>query len=121
MDDNLFQANNKRKFDRNQLYYYLKVYHNKTNKLAGYVGDISPQGLMLFSKKSAKPDKVFNFRIDLDEGFGLDKKFIFEATSLRCDKDVNPEYYTIGFKFVDLEQESMDIVTYLIEKFGFIK
>ncbi len=118
MDGNGIQIRDKRRFDRKQLYYYLKVFHHKSNKFAGYLGDISIQGLMLFNKKSVKVNKIFNLRINLDEGFGLNKKFIFDAKCLRCEQDVNPDYYSIGFEFIDLEQANMDIVDYLIKKFG---
>ena len=121
MDSTLFQDIEKRKFDRKQLYYYLKVNHDQTHTLAGYLGDISTQGLMLFSKESFELDTVFNFRINLDEDFGMDENFMFEARSLWCEKDANPEYFIIGFKFIDLGQACIDIVKYLIKKYGFDK
>ncbi|NOX35564.1 MAG: PilZ domain-containing protein [Deltaproteobacteria bacterium] len=121
MDTDLFRNNEKRRFDRQQLYYYLKVNYFKTGRLAGYLGDISAQGLMLFSKKAVDLDQVFHFRINLDEGFGMDENLVFEARSLWCEKDANPEYYIIGFKFIDMNQASIDIVKYLIKKYGFNK
>ncbi|MBU1344026.1 MAG: PilZ domain-containing protein [Proteobacteria bacterium] len=115
----LFQNNEKRKFNRKQLYYYLKVNHHQTGMLAGYLGDISTKGLMLFTKEKIEPEKAVNFRIDLDEEFGMGKNLVFEARSLWCEKDVNPEFFIIGFKFIDIDQASIDIVEYLIEKYGF--
>ena len=121
MDNNLFQNSEKRNFDRKQLYYYLKVNHDQTNTLAGYLGDISAEGLMLFSKESFEPDKVFNFRVNLHKEFDMDENLVFDARSLWCEKDANPEYFIIGFKFVDLDQTGIDIVKYLIKKYGFDK
>lgn len=119
MENTLFQNHEKRKFDRNQLYYYLKVINTQTQELAGYLGDISTQGLMVFSKDKVELDKIFNFRIDLDREVGTDEKLVFEARSLWLEKDANPEYYIIGFKFIDIEQAGIDIVQYLIKKYGF--
>jgi hypothetical protein len=121
MDTHFFQNNEKRQFDRKQLYYYLKVNHDQTDLLAGFLGDISTQGLMLFSKESVEPDKVFKFRINLDKEFDMDENLVFEARSLWCERDANPEYFIIGFKFIDLDQSSIDIVKYLIKKYGFDK
>ena len=118
MDRKVFQNDEKRKFDRKQLYYYLKVNHDQTNTLAGYLGDISTKGVMLFSKDSVEPDKAFNLRINLYEEFGMDENLVFEARSLWCEKDANPEYFIIGFKFIDLDQAGIDTVKYLIKKYG---
>lgn len=119
MDSDLFQNHEKRKFDRKQLYYYLKVYHDQAGTLAGYLGDISTKGLMLFTKESVELDKVFHFRINLDEEFGMDKDFVVEARSMWCEPDANPEYVVIGFKFSDLDEAGRDTVKYLIKKYGF--
>ncbi len=56
MDKDFLQNKDKRKFDRKQLYYYLKVYNDPTNELLGYLGNISSEGLMLFSEKSIDVD-----------------------------------------------------------------
>lgn len=119
MDSTLFQNHDKRRFDRNQLYYYLKVIHDPIDTLAGFLGDISTEGLMLFSKDEIELDRVFHFRINLDKEFGMEKNLVFEARSLWREMDANPEYFTVGFKFVDLDQAGSDIVKYLIQKYGF--
>ena len=119
MDGNLFQNHEKRKFDRKQLYYYLKVYHDQNSTLAGYLGDISTKGLMLFTKESVELDKVFHFRINLDQEFGMDADLVVEARSLWCEPDANPEYVAMGFKFSALDAASLDRVKYLIKKYGF--
>jgi len=119
MEDTLFQNHEKRKFDRNQLFYYLKVNHLQTNDLAGYLGDISTQGLMIFTKDKVELDRIFNFRIHLAREVGIGEDLVFEARSLWLRKDANPEYFIIGFAFIDLDQNGIDIVKYLSEKYGF--
>ena len=119
MNNPLFQNHEKRKFNRRQLYYYLKVNHHQTDELAGYLGDISTQGLMVFTKEDMTLDKVFNFRINLDKEFGMGEDLVFEARSLWKEKDVNPDYLIIGFRFIDMDQAGIDIVKYMIKKHGF--
>ncbi len=122
-DDNLFLNIEKRHFDRNQLFYYLKVYNDRdqSDTPKGYLGDISTSGLMLFSKDSIEPGKSFRFRIDLEQEFGMEKNLVIDVTSLWCEKDANPDYYIIGFKYIDIDQASIDIVKYLTKKYGFEK
>lgn len=111
----------KRRFDRSQLVYYLRVFHGDADKLAGYLGDISSQGLMLFSKNRMPLKKVFRFSIDLDTEFEMSEKLVFEARSLWEEKDANPEYYLIGFEFTGLDQKAVDTVAYLTQKYGFVR
>lgn len=121
MDDNNSQGKEKRGLDRQQLYYYLKVYDDQTNTLAGYLGDISNQGLMLFSRDSIEQGRLFNFRINLEQDLGLGENLFLDAQSVWCGKDINPDYYMIGFKFIDLDPDGLDIVRYLMNKYGFEK
>jgi hypothetical protein len=123
MENSLFGNSEKRKFDRRQLYYYLKVIHDDTGRIAGYLGDISTQGLMIFTKEKLEIKQLFRMRINLDKELDkeLDMKgdLIFDAKSLWVEKDANPEYYTIGFTFIDLNPAGMDMVKSLIKKYGF--
>ncbi len=121
MGKDLFQNDEQRRFDRKQLYYYLKVYHQKTNELAGYLGDISTEGLMIFTKQAVSLDLDFKFTINLDEELEMNEKLMVEARSVWQEKDANPEYFIIGFKYVDMDQENLDLVKYLIKKYGFDK
>ncbi|MCF6246381.1 MAG: PilZ domain-containing protein [Desulfobacula sp.] len=119
MGKDLFQDHEKRKFDRDQLLYYVRVNYHKTNILAGYLADISTEGLMLFSKDSVKKDVLGSFQINLDEEFGMDEKLVFEARCVWCRPDANPEYFITGFEFSGLDQAGIDTVKYLIQKYGF--
>lgn len=119
MNMSLLKNFEKRRFDRKQLYYYLKVVHEETGALAGYLGDISTEGLMLFTKESVDLNRVFKLRINLEEEFGLKENLVFNAESVWCEKDVNPEFFIIGFKFMKIDPAGIDIISYLIKKYGF--
>jgi hypothetical protein len=118
MNHSLLNNFEKRRFDRKQLYFYLKVVHDRTGALAGYLGDISTEGIMLFSRESIELNTVFRFRIKLNEEFGMEEDLVFDAESLWCEKDANPEFFIIGFRFMEMDQARLDIVTYLIKKYG---
>jgi len=118
MNHSLLNNFEKRRFDRKQLYFYLKVIHDSTGALAGHLGDISTEGIMLFSRESMAQKTVFRFRIKLNEEFGMEEDLVFDAESLWCEKDANPEFFIIGFRFMEMDQARTDIVTYLIKKYG---
>lgn len=107
----------KRQFDREQLFYYLKVYQGK--KLAGYLGDISKQGLMLFTHKKMETGKPMELRIELDKEFGLGDSLTFKVKSMWSEKDINPNYHMVGFKYDEIDEDRKDKIQYLIEKYGF--
>ncbi len=123
MEKPFFGNREKRKFDRRQLYYYLKVIQDDTGRIAGYLGDISTQGLMIFAKERLEIKQLFRLRIkldkDLNKALEMKDDLIFDAKSLWVEKDANPDYYAIGFVFLDLNQADMDRVTSLIKKYGF--
>jgi hypothetical protein len=121
MGKDVFEDHEKRKFDRKQLLYYVKVFHQKTGELAGYLADISAEGLMLFSRESVEENKGFSFRINLDEEFQMKEKLVFDARSVWCRPDANPEYHIIGFEFSGIDQARIDMIKYIIEKYGFDK
>lgn len=109
-----------RKIDRRQLVYYLKVYDTASGDFVGYLGDISFDGLMLFRPDSVEPDRLFNLTLRLTAEMDLHRDLQFEARSIWCDRDANPDYHAVGFKFSGLSQDDQDTVSHLVEKFGFI-
>ncbi len=121
MDSNPMDDHEKRRSDRKQLYFYLKAIHDSTGRIAGYLGDISTSGLMLFSREKMEPGQEVVLRINLDKELEMQAPLVFEARSLWCEKDANPEFFIIGYEFIDLGQDELDTVKYLIKKIGFTK
>lgn len=121
MGKDVFENHEKRKFDRRQLLYYVKVFHHKSGDLAGYLADISTEGLMLFSRSQIKENQGFCFRINLDEEFQMKEKLVFDARSVWCKLDANPDHFIIGFEFSGLDPAGIDTVKYVIQKYGFDK
>jgi len=50
---------------------------------------------------------------------GQMKSFTFNAKSLWCDKDINPDFYDTGYQILDLDIEAAKIIEELISDFGF--
>jgi hypothetical protein len=119
MGSALFDDRDNRQFDRKQLVYYLKVLYHDTGRIAGYLGDISAQGLMIFAKETIPAHQICRFRINKDDDLALSNHLVFDAKRLWIEKDANPEFYTIGFEFVDLDTQQLDLVKDLIKYHGF--
>ena len=43
----------------------------------------------------------------------------FEAKSLWCERDVNPQFYNTGFQVVDMAREDVEIIQRIVEAYGF--
>ena len=112
-------SSDKREFDRKQLVYYLTVLYHESDRIAGYLADISENGMMLFSPESMAPESTGTFRIGPDPELGLSAPLVLDARCMWCEKDVNPDYYIIGFRFLDLDQSRQEAVGRLVKKYGF--
>ena len=112
---------NKRQYNRKQLYYYLKVYHAGNGTFAGYLGDLSARGMMLFSQTPIEPGQDMTLEIELSPDFGLGKSLVLDTRSVWCEPDANPEYHVLGFSLMEIGQTELDVIAYLMEKYGFDK
>jgi hypothetical protein len=104
----------KRKHRRVNLLYNLKVYDLKTAKYLGHLVDISSSGFKMLSKAPVRPDKEFHFRMDLPETVCGLETFTTKTHCCWCKKDLNPDYFAAGFKFVGLSTEGIKIIRVLI-------
>jgi len=99
--------------------YYLRVLDKKTNKLVGRVVDISNDGICLITRKPLKTNKKFQFKMRLPRGTRGAREFVFDASSIWCDKDINPDYFSTGFQMKNMSQRGRQIIEYLIEDAAF--
>ncbi len=106
---------------RRHLIFYLRVFDNETNKLVGYIGDISTKGVMLVSEKPIKTDKVFSLSLHLNPTNDRREPRVvnFDARSIWCRNDVNPDLYDTGFELIDLAEETVEEISELIDDIGF--
>lgn len=110
---------NKRKLKRRHLIYYLRVFQRGNNALIGHMVDVTREGIMIMSEEPIEADKDFEFRMDLPaEIWG--KKFIdFDARSLWCRKDANPDFYNTGFTMLKIAPADMTAIDRLVSQYGF--
>jgi hypothetical protein len=114
------QQPDRRRIERHHLPYYLQVYNRITDRLLGYVVNISPQGMMLVSKNRLLTHAMFALEFRLPDILSDKEKIIpFEALSHWCHPDVTPSCYDTGFSFSHPPAELTQVVDDLTEYFKF--
>ncbi len=108
-----------RKLKRRHLIYYLRVYDRNTGVLIGHMADITTGGVMLVSESSIKTNKDFDFKMTLPAEIAGNRDITFNASSVWCKKDVNPDFYATGFKINNIESKDAKLIETLIAFFGF--
>ena len=109
----------KRRTKRRHIIYYLRVFDKKTDQLVGQLVDITTSGMKLVSENSIEPDSYYEFRLVLPEEIDKKKEIAFAVKSMWCKRDVNPNFYSIGFEFEDISTEDINIIKNLIYDFSF--
>lgn len=107
----------KRSIKRQQLFLYLKVYHEKT--FFGYLTDISSEGLMVLRESPVELEKDFVLEIESKNELQSLSNPVFTARSIWTVNDVNPKYLITGFKFMEIDTVSLDTIGLLIDTYGF--
>ena len=109
----------KRRAKRRNIIYYLRVFERNTDLLVGQLVDITTSGMRLVSEKPVDPDTFYQLRMVLPEEIDQKKEITFDVKSMWCKRDVNPDFYTIGFEFEDVSTDDIKIIKNLIYDFSF--
>ena len=85
----------------------------------GYLGNLNEGGLMIISETPIEVNLEYLLRIDLPEDIFSKSVLNFEAKSVWCHLDVDPNFYNTGFQFADITEESKDIIAKIVDEYGF--
>ena len=116
-DDGLYD--DKRKFKRRHLIYYLRVFDNSNGELVGHLVNITVEGIMLISETPIQIGKHYELRMVLPAEILSKQELVFPAESVWCKKDVNPDFYAAGFQIGGIPIEDVGIIESLIRRHGF--
>lgn len=116
----VFMSQDQRKEHRRHIIYYLQILEPETGNVIGRLVDITTIGIMIISERALEPGRELTLRIALPEGFPKAKSIDISGESVWCHKDVNPDFYAIGFRITRLEEEVAQIIEALIAEFGFV-
>ena len=113
--------NNQRKESRKKLVAFTPVYELLHKTLIGYVGDLTPQGVMVIGEKPVDIDKHLTLGIEFpdDESKAHTLKIVLSARVAWCRQDDTPHYFNIGFEFLDLSPENAKVVDAILTRYQF--
>ncbi len=109
----------KRRQPRRHLIYYLKVVDPGTGDLVSHLVDISPIGMMMIGKQALEPGQVLPFQLLTPTVFEDVSHLDVVCQIVWCHKDVNPDYYATGLRFIVPLPETETVIQDLIEAYGF--
>jgi len=104
---------------RHQLPYYLQVFNRQTDQPIGYIGNISPDGLLLISQFPLLVGGHFDMRIKVPLDEGVVEFVDFSATCQWSRRDISPDSYDSGFALVAPPARYLDMMDALRQYFSF--
>ncbi len=109
----------KRKEPRRHLIFYLKVVHPDTDEIIGHLVDISTVGMMIICQDELASGQEIPVKLVLPSVFDAATHLNLVGETVWCHKDVNPDYYAVGFKFKHASPDNSAIIRELVNSFGF--
>jgi len=109
----------RRKYPRKDLLLFANVYDSKSGRIIGTLLNITLEGAMVLTESKIDQNNVMELHIKLPEDFVKKNELVFTANSRWCAPDINPEYFDVGYQFVNVSEEDGSIIQAIIEKYGF--
>ena len=110
-----------RKGSRKKLMTFTPVYEMLHKTLLGYVGDLTLQGVMVIGEKPVEVDKQLTLGIEFHECLPdlAAARVSIPSRAAWCRQDDSPQYFNIGFEFIDISPETVKIVEAILERYQF--
>ncbi len=97
---------------------YFDAYEMKMNSCVGYLAEVSYGGMMLISKFPVQTNIVMPLRIEFNNSVKEANQMKVVTKPVRCYKDQDFSYYSVGLKLVDLSSSNLTIIKHLIDKYA---
>lgn len=112
--------NERRNLPRKYLIVYSRVFERAMGKLLGYLADLSLEGAMIISEDKLAVDTLLSLRFDLPDAHAFEANSLnLSARVARCDPDISPGFYNIGFEFQDVQEEQKAIILKMMDMYEF--
>ena len=99
--------------------YYLRVFDRNSNTLIGHSVDMTAEGVRLISEHPIEKNTMFHLRMVLPKEIMEKRELYFDAESVWYQKDINPKYYNIGFRFRRISSDHFVVIDKLLDDFSF--
>ena len=111
--------NERRRVDRKDFSYYMRLINNDTNDIIGHLVDISSGGFKLDSEAPIPINKDFRFRMDLTNEVANKPSMTFLARSKWCRVDpLDPFLYNVGFQLINIAPGDLEIFSRMVQTYG---
>ncbi|MCJ7702767.1 MAG: PilZ domain-containing protein [Anaerolineales bacterium] len=107
----------RRKLKRRHIMFYSRVFDRKTGKLLGYLGDITIVGIMIISEEPLQTGVQLKLRIDLPDYIYHKSVLNFEAQSLWCQPDIDPNFHNTGFKMLNISKDDREVIEQILRDY----
>jgi hypothetical protein len=110
-----------RKESRKKLMAFTPVYDLLHKTLLGYVGDLTLQGVMVIGEKPVELNKHFTLGIEFPKSLPElpAMRVVIPARAAWCRQDDSPQYFTIGFEFIDVSPANTMEIEAILERYQF--
>jgi len=106
-----------RRLERAHLIYFLRVFNARSGDLLGQMVDLTTNGIMVIGEAAVAPRQKYTLRMDLPRNVPLGRHLTLEARCKWCRRDQGGDFYSMGFRIVDMSPEAHRVVEQLIERF----
>lgn len=106
-----------RRLKRHSLFYQPTVLDSTTQQPVGHLIDLSLGGAMLVSDHAISSGIIMNIRIVLPKAFMDATYFDMGVETMRVNSDVNIDYFAMGLRFLDVNQNNQKFIQFLIENY----
>jgi hypothetical protein len=104
----------RRRLARKYLSFFSRVIDPNTERLLGYLVDMSTGGALMIGSISLKPGVILPIRIDLPEEFSSQNSIHLVAKVVWVLPDVDPELYRTGLQLVKIKSSDLEILKRLL-------
>ncbi len=109
----------RRKWERRNFSYYMRVLDEVTGKIIGQLSDISTKGFKIESAAPIPVNMDFRLRIDQTEGISDRSYLSFSARSRWCQQDpYDPTVFNVGFQLLDMAPADYDVFVKLFNEYS---
>lgn len=110
----------RRKEERKQLMAYTQVFDLYGGFLLGYLGDLTLQGAMVIGEKQIAVDTEITLAIELPELKNITAtRITIPVRVVWVQQDISPEFFNIGFEFLEVPPEKSSIFQSIIDTYEF--
>lgn len=106
-----------RRLERAHLIYFLRVFNANSGDLLGQMVDLTTDGIMVIGESAIPPRQKCTLRMDLPRNVAVGRHLTVEARCKWCRKDPSGDFYSMGFRIVDMSPEAHQVVDQLIARF----